>query len=170
MDRRSFLSLSALPMLAKPAWLSNRRFLKEIFGITSDTIVMDGQWTTAYKVIDKYSDSPLLFQNTKFELKYHVGKLTYPKVGKVFVYKNLEDAQIHNNSDNSETRILEVSAKNVVRQKNRLYITDLKIHDISWAEWFWKNDSRSIEDRTTRCSKKVYTCDYLKCIKEIENE
>ena len=73
-----------------------------------------------------------------FELRYEIGKQTIPKIGKIFIFDTLKDAEKYVEGDSEAHKILKVRAKNVMGMVLRSNLGDRNIMR------FWK-DGSSVE-------------------------
>jgi len=164
MHRRNFLGLTAGGILlpVKPPWLSIRTFLEKTFGVTiahnfyvEDTL----SWQTVYKYTNKNGKSSFPYLPLPIVLKYQVGKLVQPKVGKIFACKK----QPFNLSQ--DARLFKCKAKNVKPAPD--YVLSIDIEKIDLICDYWNGNYKNSIVMTPEQGENGVICDKLKVIREI---
>ena len=166
MNRRNFLGVTALsPMIAKPANMSLRTFLEEIFGITTIRSIFGDFWlpyTTVYKLVNPdYSSVNQFSLPCGFGLQYKIGSKVDPKVGKIFAYSSLNDVDLDLANNYGDRKVLECKTRYCQPghwwEKLPFDSTD---HEM---EKLWQNESG--QPKTPR--KGIMYCDNVEVVREI---
>ena len=116
----------------------------------------------AYKVVDTDGWSSGFLYRETLSLKYQINKVTRPKVGKIFVFKNLKSAKKFIKSLNQNGffgfRIFSGKAENC---KRMLYMSRFSNIEQMWA--YWEGD-----ELRRRTPYGTYGCDAFTPLKEIK--
>ena len=116
----------------------------------------------AYKVVNSNCWSSVFFYRTNLSLKYKKHKTTSPKVGKIFVFKNLKSAkkyiELLEANGHSGSRIFSGEAENC---KRMLYMSDWTHSEEIQAYW----EGFGVRKRTPYGT---YGCDTFTPLEEIE--
>lgn len=104
------------------------------------------------------------FVTNQYQLEYKVGEITTPKIGKIFVFKTIEEAaSFYDLRCGGEALFLyECECNEVTPQEYRS-----GEHCGYDYEDFW-NDRASVDDLIQSTRKLVYTTDYVKLVREVE--
>lgn len=99
----------------------------------------------------------------KYQLEYQVGKITVPKIGKIFVFKTIEDAaKFYSNRAGECLFLYECECNELVKQHTRSCLINFQ-HSI---EIFWNGlHNRCFEIHSPY---QIYTTDYVKLVREVE--
>ena len=102
------------------------------------------------------------FVTNQQKLEYKVGEITLPKIGKIFVFKTIEEAQnFYNHCVGECVFLYECECNEITKQEQRS-----GSHFSEDYENFW-NDELDYDEMC--CGRKpVYTTDYVKLVREVE--
>lgn len=121
-----------------------------------------------YKLVHKKDDKFFSYLGSpdtfKFSLEYKIGEWTYPKIGKLFIFDNLTEAQYHATSSCS---IFECECINIKPSYLIIDTRELKDIDEKTLDKFWTINANIDYKKLANSPYGARYCDAIKLIKEI---